>query len=1686
MGVPMKSPMEDITYYPSLTYSALDDSGVIYKYDSSQYAINPTGEIQVVEKIMPINVTSSSPFWKNDTVEAFRACPAYGSSEGGDVITVIGRNFKNSSQTYCRWRYCISADNQLYPRMCRNRGKLRSGEDAPVAGEVSSTTYTVLGKYVSPTRVECSVPKYVFPDPIYPDFTESADSKCIDVNGTIYFRRTFTEFLPGGLSVVREEVLTDLVILCSQDAVANKFCPDIPEIGSMMNPCYTSQFIVEVSNDGFHWSGGINARGTTIKSSILGEDDVGVSLSFTDYFIPPTFAVYTYVHYSKMYTDPGLLKMEKSFCLQPRFSEESPRLREIGYFELRSNYAAHIQVNLAHIPSTMIYGEHYRLAVFVRPSRCTEERCNSNRVRLVPPEVVPCKLPADFSYWFSDRTVPKSLLNNLTIYALDDVIFKIEVQILNGLYAPYAPYFKNTTTVRIARPERARTLVDKLDPPVRPLSPYISFEERNVPEDYFFAVAYMRSLSDTISLPLNLPPLYSAYERGRVLFMYNKSHDSLHVPTILEPYGALSKGDSYFDLPATTADDSKVLTDVYFETFHGLTKDAGIYNGDFQSLISPYLLYFSNCMTFDSYIPVWLLFEGKECALPDPESKGESWFRYYFPPLVDFDDIKYVSPFDFFAEPVADWCERWLYCNYEEDLPNVDIASRWFEASTGDVLMYLLRDPIVYSQYTGRSGPRIGPDDRGGQKAVDDIMTISSDLFIGITVDRTAADLFPGGCMLQCFPRTMILDIAYYQYDKNVKRIIYADLIYNDFDYNINQTDYKVKVKYYPLGWYYLLIYFAFDVDIFIILFLALGATQVAVAALFWVVVRATTHLQNPPELKFLSIFNLISPPPFAGTLLGTIPALSLTMLSFYLISGDRFVDNTTPVGSWYLDSYPLQYTDIGGKLDPEVQDDARNARMGLAFVVIGFVLCFAGCRIFLPKRVSKREIEIALKRDKKLASKEDVWAPTLWKRSNFMLCSIFMSFIMVMIVEFSLWGDFGTYIYQIIVMLKIVGYFIEYAFEDQLREALLMAPLSTAFAFTEGLVTLGADTLVDFVLSHFVDFIITILERTYLEPNMETIVGVLEKITHGIISLGQKMIPTYLGGKKPADEKEKKKNARPKREVEDIGANVETAETVEPILNGYSGVCSDLMVLFFTPYTIYLLIFFRIQMVLPSLYGIAEKDMTFYLYFAIIVVIFQLFSDVILISCQELFQGWKVYEYLVYSRYRFLQRETRWKGMEDTLDECLDETVRTLDQMCFSSQFYFMLAVQTSGIVYFMFGIEIMLRWQYNAFADTAAMPIIFYIIAVSIGLEIMFVFVTTKLGLWRIKHENTSWLIEQVEDDDLDLPGWEDMKGASHEAYLMNQRITSETFRLKFLNYNRPWLINQLPNLLTPRTMRRSRPYLIAQLARVISSRRGDISDDSDADDRTKKFGPVVLKPPSRNLIRWWLGKARRRLRLRTVVEPLIRRARGLECGVCLSRKQLTVEYEIDVDQMIAMYEAANPDDIEIDQVQWKAFWTRNQIYHTICLSCIQRRKEGERDGRRAVGMEGGGVLGGFEGDDEYPDWGPVFLSAASKAILINWYRKAQRVRAGKKAAAKKNRVVRDVSDDEGEEVPPEWAKQIRGMSGATKAIAVRWMRTARAQLQRRAGKGGNYGAGPSPSASVPAVEAFRGGNRSKVLRK
>ena len=106
--------------------------------------------------------------------------------------------------------------------------------------------------------------------------------------------------------------------------------------------------------------------------------------------------------------------------------------------------------------------------------------------------------------------------------------------------------------------------------------PYVSYERRLVPMKYIFCAVVYQTDNSFVSLPINAPKRYAAYERGRALIMYNVSYQTplSQTPTIINTTTTGSYGHTYYNSPVSTADQTKELLDAYFETFHDVTYDA--------------------------------------------------------------------------------------------------------------------------------------------------------------------------------------------------------------------------------------------------------------------------------------------------------------------------------------------------------------------------------------------------------------------------------------------------------------------------------------------------------------------------------------------------------------------------------------------------------------------------------------------------------------------------------------------------------------------------------------------------------------------------------------------------------------------------------------------------------------------------------------------------------------------------------------------------------------------------------------------------------------------------------------------------------------------------------------------------------------------------------------------------------
>jgi hypothetical protein len=1246
----------------------------------------------------------------------------------------------------------------------------------------------------------------------------------------------------------------------------------------------------------------------------------------------------------------------------------------------------------------------------------------------------------------------------------------------------------NTTSVTKVTPKRANVTLGLNQVDLRRWDKSVSFQQEQITNFGTFTAFYQRAYEEDIHPPLNLPGRYKDFEKGRVLVGFNASSERPDIGLVIDNREELEPNPAYWLGSSAMGDRAAYFKDreKYRETFDTVGLGDKL-DPDNAAMVLPYFPYFSNCHGYDNYIPIFTVMEDEsKCNLPLPiftendkgelvnetprYNNGEGWWRRAFPPLPNQDDIIRMDPYNLFGEPTSDWCEVDIQCHYEEEMGQTEVNARWFEAGTDDVLWSMLQDPMTLEQY--KMGPEFMENVANGiylANGYDGDMNrrYGPDSIIDVVVDRDAAEEMPGECLELCFPRDITLEFSYYQKTEQLKQIISATVIYEKFDRDISRRDYELKVALQPMAWIELVIAFAFEWDIFVTLFVMMGGITVGVTIVFWAGNRLLTRLAAPPPFRFYAYLKVIAPPPLIGLTMALVPAVIVLVFIHILLQGDQTIlvngekDMWKPFGYdfFLFDNLPLHYMD--DKVDPLKQQVKRHGRVGVAFCAMGWFVCLQGAQIYIPKKTSKRQRDLELRRNKVLANKEEIWAPIMWRRSNFLFTSLVTCALSVMMIEFSLWDDFGTYIWYLIVVLSFVGTYIEGWMESRLKESLLIGPLATGLGIMQGVAMFGADDFQDFLFCYFVEYGVLLFERVYLGAILDFIMDNVNAAFKWCYEMAKKIF-NFKGKTKTeklAEIAAKEEAARKNREV-DVGAG---EETVEPIMDAYHGYCCETLGMCYQPFVIWLMMIFRDEFALPDIYGIRVNDMYYYLYFSVIIIFFQIPADIFILNSLELFHGWKLYDYIVYSRYRFLQREKRWKGLEDNLDECIEEGMRTLDQMCFSSQFYFMTTVHVTGICLVSIGVNMMLKSVYNGFGDPALCPIIGIVWVACIIVRKLAVWGAYQLGLWALKHDETGWhsKMEEADDDDFGIPGWEDLEALqqeSHEAYILNQKITSETFRHKFLNYNRPWLVAQLPMILTPRTLRRSRPYLVSQFTKILGSVNPDISSDSEDDDMPH-FGPVLLSSTSATIAKLWLAQARRRKRLRDVVETLIQRARKAECEKCLSRRQLQVELVIPIEVLGAKFEKSRKTKV-FDAVAWKEYFQKHQKFRTLCLQCSALFKE-ERKKRKMASQ-------GFSSSEDEEvikraqrdkmaasQWGQVDLSAASEAIMKRW------IQLARKRIIKKDPMVRMMKkmgiqeaissdDDDMEEDTAEWAKKALRINPATHGLALKWLALARKSLK------------------------------------
>lgn len=77
------------------------------------------------------------------------------------------------------------------------------------------------------------------------------------------------------------------------------------------------------------------------------------------------------------------------------------------------------------------------------------------------------------------------------------------------------------------------------------------------------------------------------------------------------------------------------------------------------------------------------------------------------------------------------------------------------------------------------------------------------------------------------------------------------------------------------------------------------------------------------------------------------------------------------------------------------------------------------------------------------------------------------------------------------------------------------------------------------------------------------------------------------------------------------------------------------------------------------------------------------------------------ILDYLMYCNYRFMNRKDHWVLNSYIIDISLDIKYRSLDVLCFSDQFYFIVTLESWGIIFNILAMHIMTLNSYNGFND-------------------------------------------------------------------------------------------------------------------------------------------------------------------------------------------------------------------------------------------------------------------------------------------------------------------------------------------------------------------------------------------------
>eukprot|EP00753_Platysulcus_tardus_P011265 PLAT3280.30.p1 GENE.PLAT3280.30~~PLAT3280.30.p1 ORF type:complete len:2152 (+),score=1031.51 PLAT3280.30:343-6456(+) len=690
---------------------------------------------------------------------------------------------------------------------------------------------------------------------------------------------------------------------------------------------------------------------------------------------------------------------------------------------------------------------------------------------------------------------------------------------------------------------------------------------------------------------------------------------------------------------------------------------------DKRVLSLPFLPFFSSCAGFDSYIPIFKLMEDERCEFfrSNVSTPAYPWA------VADALDV--------------DSCRALNYsCQYEEDMTESTEDAWWFEQATNDFVFYFTRRPVpldVFQPAFVGSTAQLAATERTSLSRTANLLEESTGermwaqhngvpvvpVRATVTFDRVGALVITPStapAIDKGFPRNVHLVLEYWQQNQTYKQLAQANIYFDNFvDPGEADKSYTFEFSWLPLAYWGLVDSFTLPSYVYSALTVITGFGLLAGVMMLWWRLSRYSIVIPRPKLSIANYRRTVVQPAIKGFTYSMVPIMTILVLAFQMLDDDA-------LGSYLLDNVRGNVNDFKF-LSLSRKTIYRTGRYGLVFTVIGLYVLRAGAAAIVPDRQKK-------------GAARSSYRPIAWLRNRVILnmlwfCSVFVGLVIFSRTEF--------YKKNIIIMNPAVKGFavaVGILVRLQLPDKLVQSPFQMCQQTVIKTMSLGTVGFVAFTVNYVMTvvsgmagrvgatFAKRLLQRN--KPRIERVVGAAKRMAASF--------------SKKAEEEIEEEEFKP--EPDHVEKRLEHVR--EAIIDMFKNSNTTVSQMFTFPFTLFVWSYSE-QLQIETKFG--GYDLTVFIGFGLVMVIFQFFVDAFLQNLLELAYGWKLNEYIRDSKRRFARRRNAWV-LRDTLEDLDPENAKSLDVgmrkihlMCFSEQFFFITSLVTGGFLLVVYGLYIL-----------------------------------------------------------------------------------------------------------------------------------------------------------------------------------------------------------------------------------------------------------------------------------------------------------------------------------------------------------------------------------------------------------